>query len=188
MKVKFVPALERQSLISHAHTSSFQHFCSLFYRHTTLMTWERLYTLKREIKETQDHELLYHSDACRCSHHSSLSIAELFVHLSKSVFVFLRMSWLSLTPSCWKCKRTSWKVRVCMVPCKVRGELLSFSHSFHLLSCALLPQTLLQWWDTSVSLKSIELPDPGEAQPSTFKGPFLSWLCSDWFTMWLWKQ
>lgn len=105
------------------------------------------FTPWKEIKETQDHELLYHSDAHRCSHHSSLSIAGPFVPLSKRVFVFLRMSWLSLYPSCRKCKRTSWKASVCMVPCKVKGELPSLSHSRHLLPGSRVQQTLLTWCD-----------------------------------------
>lgn len=106
------------------------------------MTWERLYTLKRKIKETQEHELLYHRDAQRCSHHSSLSTVEPFVPLSKVSLCFLEWAG-SLSPSCRKCKRTSWKATVYIVPEKVRGELPSHGHRHHLLS----PQTFLQWWD-----------------------------------------
>lgn len=61
------------------------------------MACKKVYTLKRAIKETQDPELLYHNDAQRCSHYSSLSAAEPFVPLSKGVFVFLRMNWHSLS-------------------------------------------------------------------------------------------
>lgn len=154
---------------------------------TVSMTWERLDTLKREIKETQDHELLYHSNAHRCSHHSSLSIAELFVPLSKSVFVFLRMSWLCLSQLSEMQKNFMESKSICS-PCKVRGELLSLRPSCHLLSCTLVPQPLLRWWDRKCLLQVIELPVPREAQPSPVGGPFLSWLCSDWFTTWLRKH
>lgn len=115
----------------------------------------------------------------------------LHCQLQNPLFLFQKVSlcfseWAdALSPSCRKCKRTSWKARVYMVPCKVRGELPSLSHSCHLLSCALVLQTLLLWGTGSVSLTGIELPFPKEARPSTFGGSFLSWFSSDWFIMWL---
>lgn len=77
----------------------------------------------------------------------------LHCQLQSSLFLFQKVSlcfseWAgSLSPSCRKCKRTSWKARVYVVPCKVRGELLSLHPSCHLLSSALVLQTLLRWGD-----------------------------------------
>ena len=87
------PGLERQSFFSHAWTGSSQHVCSFSCRHTTSMT-RGLYTLKREIKETQEHELLYRRDAEMLMPFFIVNCRTLCSSF-KSVFVFLGMSWLS---------------------------------------------------------------------------------------------
>lgn len=156
-------------------------FSSSSCRHTISMTWERLYTLKREIKETQDHEHHYHSDAHRCSHHSSLSIAESFIPLSKSVFVFLRMSWLSLS-QLWEMQENFVESEYIWFP--VRLE-VSARHLVTVTICSRVHWCCRHCYSGgtgSVSLIGTELPVPREVWPGALGIYFFSWLCSDYMT------
>lgn len=108
------------------------------------MTWERLYTLKREIKETQDREALYHSGAHRCSHHSSLSAAGPFCSSLKKWLCVSQNELAHSLPAVRNARELHGKQEYIWFP--VRLE-VSSCPLVTVAICSPVPEASLQWRD-----------------------------------------